>query len=107
MDFDTPQQLKEMESQILSMTHKIPMAATELAKIAASGGQLGVARQDIAQFTETIAKMSVAFDMSAEQAGDSMANSPMFTKSPLNKSMYWAMQSIICQTVALPKPATL
>lgn len=73
VDFDTPQQFKEMEQQLLSMTHKIPMSANELAQIAASGGQLGIARQDIAQFTETIAKMSVAFDMSAEQAGDSMA----------------------------------
>ncbi len=73
VDFDTPQQFKEMEQQLLSMTHKIPMSANELAKIAASGGQLGIARQDIAGFTETVAKMSVAFDMSAEQAGDSMA----------------------------------
>lgn len=73
VDFDTPQQFKEMEQQLLSMTHKIPMSANELAKIAASGGQLGVARQDIAEFTQTIAKMSVAFDMSADEAGDSMA----------------------------------
>lgn len=85
VDFDTPQQLKEMENQILSMTHKIPMAATELAKIAASGGQLGVARQDIAQFTETIAKMSVAFDMSAEQAGDSMAKLANVYKIPIKE----------------------
>lgn len=85
VDFDTPQQLKEMENQILSMTHKIPMAATELAKIAASGGQLGVARQDIAQFTETIAKMSVAFDMSAADAGDSMAKLANVYKIPIKE----------------------
>lgn len=85
VDFDTPQQFKEMENQILSMTHKIPMAATELAKIAASGGQLGVARQDIAQFTETIAKMSVAFDMSAADAGDSMAKLANVYKIPIKE----------------------
>lgn len=73
VDFDTPQQLKQMEQDLLNMTHRIPMAGRELAAIAASGGQLGIARQDIAGFTETVAKMSVAFDMSAEQAGDSMA----------------------------------
>ncbi|WP_232507414.1 phage tail tape measure protein [Neisseria weixii] len=73
VDFDTPQQFKEMEQDILKMTRTIPMAGSELAKIAASGGQLGIARQDIPAFTETIAKMSVAFDMTAEQAGDSMA----------------------------------
>lgn len=73
VDFDTPQQFQQMQQDLLDMTHKIPMAGKELAAIAASGGQLGIARQDIAGFTETIAKMSVAFDMSAEQAGDSMA----------------------------------
>ena len=85
VDFETPQQFKEMEQQLLSMTHKIPMAATELAKIAASGGQLGIARQDIAGFTETIAKMSVAFDMSAEQAGDSMAKLANVYKIPIKQ----------------------
>ena len=73
VDFDTPQQFKEMQQDILQLTHRIPMAGKELAAIAASGGQLGVARQDLAAFTETVAKMSVAFDMSAEEAGDSMA----------------------------------
>lgn len=85
VDFDTPQQFREMENQILSMTHRIPMAATELAKIAASGGQLGIARQDIAGFTETVAKMSVAFDMSAEQAGDSMAKLANVYKIPIKQ----------------------
>ena len=73
VDFDTPQQFKEMQQDILQLTHRIPMAGKELAAIAASGGQLGVARQDLAAFTETVAKMSVAFDMSADEAGDSMA----------------------------------
>ncbi len=73
VDFDTPEQLKAMEQEILSMTRTIPMAAEELAQIAAAGGQLGVKRHDLGNFTETVAKMSVAFDMSAEQAGESMA----------------------------------
>lgn len=73
VDFDTPQQFKEMQQDILQLTHRIPMAGKELAAIAASGGQLGIARQDLAAFTETVAKMSVAFDMSADEAGDSMA----------------------------------
>ena len=73
VDFDTPQQFQQMQQDLLDMTHRIPMAGKELAAIAASGGQLGIARQDIAGFTETVAKMSVAFDMSADAAGDSMA----------------------------------
>lgn len=85
VDFDTPQQFKEIEQQLLNMTHRIPMAASELSKIAASGGQLGIARQDIAGFTETIAKMATAFDMSAEEAGDSMAKLANVYKIPIKQ----------------------
>ena len=85
VDFETPQQFKQMEQDLLNMTHKSPLAATELAKLAASGGQLGVARQDITTFTETVAKMSVAFDMSAEQVGESMAKLANIYKIPMKQ----------------------
>ena len=83
VDFDTPQQFKQMGDDLLQMTHHIPMAGRELAQIAASGGQLGIARKDIAGFTETVAKMSVAFDMPAEAAGDSMAKLANVYKIPI------------------------
>ncbi|SUA36352.1 putative phage-related tail protein [Neisseria zoodegmatis] len=83
VDFDTPQQFKQMQQDILKLTRTIPMAGKELAVIAASGGQLGVARQDIIGFTEQIAKMSVAFDMSADEAGDSMAKLANVYKIPI------------------------
>ena len=85
VDFDTPKQFKEMEQDILRLTRTIPMAGTELAKITASGGQLGVARKDLPKFTETIAKMSVAFDMAADQAGDSMAKLANVYQIPINQ----------------------
>lgn len=83
VNFDTPQQFKEMQRDILQLTHTLPMSAKELAAIAASGGQLGVARADIAGFTEQVAKMSVAFDMSAEDAGDAMAKLANVYKIPI------------------------
>lgn len=85
VDFDTPKQFKEMEQGILRLTRTIPMAGTELAKITASGGQLGVARKDLPKFTETIAKMSVAFDMAADQAGDSMAKLANVYQIPIDQ----------------------
>ncbi|WP_264706703.1 phage tail tape measure protein [Wolbachia endosymbiont (group B) of Archips podanus] len=60
--------------QILKeLSRTIPLSAAELAQIAASGGQLGVPKEDLIGFTTTVAKMSTAFDMSAEEAGDSIA----------------------------------
>uniref|UniRef100_UPI004025667E phage tail tape measure protein n=1 Tax=Dialister sp. TaxID=1955814 RepID=UPI004025667E len=73
VDFDTPQQFKEMGNDILEMTKTIPMAAQDLAQIVAAGGQSGIAREDLTSFAESAAKMGVAFDISAGQAGDMMA----------------------------------
>ncbi|WP_353271873.1 phage tail tape measure protein [Wolbachia endosymbiont (group A) of Nomada goodeniana] len=59
--------------KLKEMSRTIPLSAAELAQIAASGGQLGIKKEDLFNFTKTVAKMSTAFDMSAEQAGDSIA----------------------------------
>lgn len=73
VDFDTPQQFKEMGQDILELSTKIPMAAEGLADIVAAGGQSGIARDELLSFAESAAKMGVAFDITAEQAGDMMA----------------------------------
>ncbi len=73
VDFDTPEQFKEMNNDILNLTKTLPMTAEDIAKIVASGGQAGIAKGDLLQFAEAAAKMGVAFDITAEQAGDMMA----------------------------------
>ena len=65
-------EIEKLSLQIRQMSHEIPVAADELAGIAAAGGQLGIAAKDISQFTEVAAKMSTAFDMTAEEAGNSI-----------------------------------
>lgn len=85
VDFKTPEGFKNLSKDILELTRTLPMTAEELAAITASGGQLGVAEQDLKEFTTTIAKMSVAFDMSAEQSGDSMAKLANVYKIPISK----------------------
>lgn len=62
-----------MEKDIVNLSRRIPMLATDLAKITASGGQSGIAKEDLIAFTEDSAKMGVAFDVSADQAGEMMA----------------------------------
>ncbi|MDR2609582.1 MAG: phage tail tape measure protein [Rickettsiales bacterium] len=59
--------------ELKELSRTIPLSAAELAQIAASGGQLGVDKEELLGFTTTVAKMATAFDMSAEQAGDSIA----------------------------------
>lgn len=73
VDFDTPEQFKEMEKDIINLSKRIPMAADELAQIVAAGGQAGIAREDLIKFAEAAAQMGVAFDISADEAGQMMA----------------------------------
>ena len=68
----TDQELAKLAGELRQMSHEIPKAAEDLAAIAAAGGQLGVAREDIGRFTEVVSKMSVAFDMTAEEAGNAI-----------------------------------
>jgi TP901 family phage tail tape measure protein len=65
--------LKKFNSQILTLTDSIPLAATELAQIAAAGGQMGITEDKIIEFTELTAKMATAFDLSAQETGDAIA----------------------------------
>lgn len=69
----TPEELERLESSLRDLALQIPLAHTELAAIAASAGQLGVESQNILQFTEVVAAMGVATNMSVEEAAMSMA----------------------------------
>ena len=73
VDFKTPQQFKDMSKNVLELSTRIPMAVDGLANIVAAGGQSGIAREDLLKFAEAAAKMGVAFDITADQAGDMMA----------------------------------
>lgn len=73
VDFETPQQFKEMSNDILKLSQEIPVSASGLAQIMASAGQAGIARNELVAFTKDAAKMGVAFDITADQAGDMMA----------------------------------
>lgn len=69
----TTEEYGKMSKEILDMSSRLPMAANDIAKIYAAGGQSGIARQDLSRFAESAVKMGVAFDISAEQSGQAMA----------------------------------
>lgn len=74
VDFDTPESFAQMSDDILRLSTRIPMAADGLAQIVAAGGQSGIAREELTRFAEMAAKIGVAFDISADLAGTSMAS---------------------------------
>lgn len=73
VDFETPQQFKEMNADILALSQSLPMSAEGIAQIVAAGGQSGIAREDLMAFAQDAVKMGIAFDITADQAGEMMA----------------------------------
>ncbi|MCX2683815.1 phage tail tape measure protein [Campylobacter sp. MIT 21-1685] len=73
VNFDEGDNIKKMSDDILKMSQTLPITAKELAAIAAAGGQIGLGSKDVREFTGLVTKMKVAFDMSAEDVGESVA----------------------------------
>ncbi|WP_353272768.1 phage tail tape measure protein [Wolbachia endosymbiont (group A) of Urophora cardui] len=70
---DETREVDKFAQKLKEMSRTIPLSAAELAQIAASGGQLGIDKNDLMKFTTVVAKMTTAFDMSAEEAGNAIA----------------------------------
>lgn len=68
----TKQEIEGLGRELRQMSTVMPISPNDLASIAAIGGQLGIAREEISKFTDITAKMGAAFDMGAEEAGDAI-----------------------------------
>ncbi len=71
----TDDQIAALRRNLIGMSADISLSATELAKIAAIAGQLGVGGgvKGITAFTETTARFASVIDVSVEQAGNGLA----------------------------------
>ena len=72
VDFKDDNEIKGFSNEILKMSQVIPMTAEGLTQVAAAGGQMGLAKNELLKFTEMAAKTAVAFDITAESAGDTI-----------------------------------
>ncbi|EKP2048344.1 phage tail tape measure protein, partial [Salmonella enterica] len=70
---DDKKAFAQMSDDILMLSTQLPMAAEGIAEIVAAGGQAGIARGDLMQFASDAVKMGVAFDTTAEESGQMMA----------------------------------
>lgn len=66
-------QLEAMGNELMNLSERIPVTAKELAGLAETSGQLGIAEDDITEFVEVVAAMGVSTNMSAEEAATAMA----------------------------------
>lgn len=68
------EQFDQMYQTIRNMTKEIPRTHAEIAAMFEAGARLGISQEDLPGFARLTAKTAVAFDMMAEQAGDSLAS---------------------------------
>ena len=69
----SPAQLAALQAQLRGLAKELPASAEEIAGVAAAAGQLGVARQDIINFTRTAIALGVSTNLSAEDAATGLA----------------------------------
>ncbi len=62
-----------MKESIFDLSSEIAIAPEGFAKIIAAAGQAGIAKEELRDFAEDAAKMSVAFDTTADKSGEAMA----------------------------------
>lgn len=67
------EQMGVLEEQLRGLTAVLPASHEEIAAVAEAAGQLGVAREDIASFTETAINLGETTDLAAEEAATSLA----------------------------------
>ena len=86
----SPEQFKQVSDELINMARFLPQTATELAGIAQVAGQLGVAVDDVAKFTEVIAKLGGATDLVGETGATSMARFMKVIGQPIKNTEAFA-----------------
>jgi TP901 family phage tail tape measure protein len=79
-------QFDQIADSIRKMSTEMPIAATELAAIAEAGGAMGIAADDIDEFTRTVALLGTTTNIAAEDAA--MALGQLGTSMNLTADQY-------------------
>ncbi len=69
----TEEEYAKLAEGIRAKALEIPVDTTELSKIAELGGQLGIAKESVIDFTDTIAKLAVTTNLTAEDSAMAFA----------------------------------
>ncbi len=70
---ETPKAIREISNEIIGLSKELPVSAKGFAEIYAAAGASGIARSEVKAFAKDVAGLSVAFEMTADQAGTSIA----------------------------------
>lgn len=85
VDFASATSFEKFRAQIIDIGREIPIAHKGLTEIAAAGGQLGIAEQDLSTFVRMVAKMSTAFEIAPDIVGTSVAKISNILDIPIQR----------------------
>lgn len=80
----TDKELAAMAKEIKQLSTDIPVVPTELARIAEAAGQLGIAQDSLMDFSEVMANLGVATNLTSDQAATSLAKFANVVKMSAN-----------------------
>lgn len=72
---------KELAGQFRALALEVPISVNELARIGELGGQLGIPKEELISFTETIANLGKTTNLSIEEGSTSIARFINITKN--------------------------
>jgi TP901 family phage tail tape measure protein len=67
------EEIAALEGELRNLARTLPATHEEIAGVAEAAGQLGIKRQDIAEFTKTMVALGVSTNLSAEEAATALA----------------------------------
>lgn len=80
----TEPQLQQLSAGFRSLSKELPITANEFAKIGENAGQLGIHVPNILGFSETMAKLGMATNLSSDEASTSLAKFANITQMSQN-----------------------
>ena len=83
----TDEEIRALRDTFIDLSKVMPISAEELANIGAVAGQLGIqGSEDIQSFTEVVAKMAIATELTAEGAALALAKISNAFGLPINEA---------------------
>ena len=76
----TEAEYAQMSAAIVDMSNKMPFAATSIAEVAEAAGQLGIQKNSIISFSETMLKLGTATDLAGTEGATTLARFAAITR---------------------------
>lgn len=78
----TAEQMSGLEDELRGLARELPASHGEIAAVAEAAGQLGIQRESIVSFTETMIALGETTNLSADQAATAMARMANIMQTP-------------------------